>query len=301
MVWIKILVTLILLIGLLMQSNVTQLFETLKHISWNALVLTSLLVYVALLVNAIKWRVLLNHYRVLALFKLNLIATYYSTLLPGQIFGEVVKAYRLGQEGQHEAERIAASVVVDKITGLIGVLLVGLGGLLMASPLYASTLINMFLMLTIGLVSLLYFAQFLEIPLTYLFGNKFFMSASLKRLSIAWQSYVQQPRVLLNSVTLGIIFQLLCVGIVQLLAQSLHISLSWYDTCWVFSVVSLAVFLPLSFAGIGLREGAFVGTFHLLGISSEQALALSFSLFSFNVLIALLGGLVELQYMRNQS
>lgn len=298
MIWIKFFVTLSLLIGLLIQSNLSQLVETLRQVSWPALVLAGLLVYGALIVNALKWHLLLKHYRVFELFKLNLIATYYSTLLPGQIFGEVVKAYRLGR-GQQDAEMIAASVAVDKMTGLIGVLLVGLGGLYMTSSVHSSILMWIFLALTFLLTLLLFFAQLLEMPLKVLLSKRFSrVMTSVEHLLSAWRTYLQSPQVLFSSLVLGIIFQLLCVGIVKVLAQSLHIPLAWNDACWIFAVVSLAVFLPLSLAGIGIREGAFVGTLHLLGISSGQALALSFSLFSFNLLTALIGGLIELQSLR---
>jgi hypothetical protein len=125
-------------------------------------------------------------------------------------------------------------------------------------------------------------------------------SSSLNRLFDAWLIYLKMPRLLLNSVLLGSFFQLMCVAIVAVLANGLGLSVSWVDWCWIFSVVSLAVFLPLTIAGIGIREGAFVGTLSLLDIPLEKGLALSFSLFGLNLLTALVGGLIELNRVKTE-
>jgi len=283
MIWLKSFLTLSLLTWLLMRSNWSQLYHTFMQVSLNSVLLAGLLIGSALTINAVKWQLLLKNYHLLKLFNLNLVALYYSILLPGQIFGEVVKAYRLGK-GQPAAEQIAASVAVDKITGLLGVLLVGMGGFYASSQPLPPILGKMFLGMTVFLILCLFSAKLWETPL-----NRY---ASLERLLTAWISY--RPQVLLNSIFLGIVFQFLSVAIIKTLAQGLQIPLTWEDTCWVFAVVSLALILPLTLAGIGIREGAFVGTLSLLGIPSEKALALSFSIFGLTLLTATVGGLLEL-------
>ena len=60
------------------------------------------------------------------LFQLVVVGLLYSLILPDQIAGELVKAYRLGR-GRPDAERIAASGVVEKACGLLGIAIVGAG------------------------------------------------------------------------------------------------------------------------------------------------------------------------------
>jgi hypothetical protein len=53
--------------------------------------------------------------------------------------------------------------------------------------------------------------------------------------------------------------------------------------------------LPISLAGLGVREGAFVALFVTAGASKEQALALSLVWFAVTVMVSLIGGV---EYIR---
>jgi glycosyltransferase 2 family protein len=57
--------------------------------------------------------------------------------------------------------------------------------------------------------------------------------------------------------------------------------------------MSLAIMLPLSFAGLGIREGTLVILFGQYGVKPDVSMALSFLFFSRNILTSLLGGLIE--------
>jgi len=52
--------------------------------------------------------------------------------------------------------------------------------------------------------------------------------------------------------------------------------------------------LPISIAGIGLREGGYVGLLAIFGIAATPALSLSLSLFAYTLVGALLGWIAEL-------
>jgi hypothetical protein len=296
----KILLTLSLLSILLMQADLTQLYQTFSQLSVVAVLLALLLTFSALWVGAVKWHLLLPNYAVTLLFKLNLIATYYAIVLPGQLIGEAVKAYRLGK-GRLDAEHIAASVVIDKLTGFLGILIVGLLGLGLSTHMLPTMLIWLFLIATLGLSFALFIAALFAPPLKSFFHylaatwprSQRFMR-QLERLLAAWRVYLNQPLSLFISMLLAMLFQCICVLNTIVLAHAFDLAVAWQDWCWVFAVVSLAVFLPLTIAGIGLREGAFVGTLALLHIPPEQALALSFSIFGLNLIKAAVGGMLEL-------
>lgn len=65
-----------------------------------------------------------------------------------------------------------------------------------------------------------------------------------------------------------------------MIAAEVGIELKMADWLWIFAVVSLAVLLPLSIGGIGIREGAFVGGLGYLNFSGKLALALSLAIFT---------------------
>jgi uncharacterized protein (TIRG00374 family) len=288
------------LIILFIQSDLFQLYYTISKLSIWYISLAFLLVILSFIINAFKWYLLLTQYKIITLFHLNLVATYYSILLPGQLFGEIVKAYRLGK-GKPDAEQIAASIAIDKITGILGNMLVGLFGLYATSQILPSILVWMLSLAIIILIIILLTAQLLAMPLKHGFHYLIHLvpriqpiMQQLENLLSAWLEYCKKPWLLLGSILLGIIFQLFNIGITLILAINLNINISWIDFCWIITIVSLALFLPLTIAGIGVREGAYVGTLTLLGVSTEQALALSFSVFGLNLATAIFGGLIEL-------
>ncbi len=299
MLIVKIFITCGLLIVLFIQSDLFQLYYTITKISIWYISLAFFLVILSFIINAFKWYLLLTQYKITTLFKLNLVAVYYSTLLPGQLFGEVIKTYRLGK-GNPDAEQIAASVAIDKITGILGNMLVGLFGLYATSQILPSILVWALSLAIIILIMVLLTAQLLEIPLkrsfhyiTYLVPRTQHVMQQLENLYNAWLEYFKRPWLLFGSILLGIIFQLFNIGITLVLAFDLNIHVPWVDFFWIITIVSLALFLPLTIAGIGVREGVYVGTLSLLGVPIEQALALSFSVFGLNLATAIIGGLIE--------
>jgi len=63
---------------------------------------------------------------------------------------------------------------------------------------------------------------------------------------------------------------------------------------WIQAVVSLASQLPFTIGeGLGVREVTLVAVLSLFGINAAHALAFSFLIFIRNILIALMGGILE--------
>jgi glycosyltransferase 2 family protein len=62
----------------------------------------------------------------------------------------------------------------------------------------------------------------------------------------------------------------------------------------VYAGVSLLVLLPITVAGLGLREGGYVGLLGLFGVGAADALSLSFVLFAYALCGAFVGFLVEM-------
>jgi hypothetical protein len=83
------------------------------------------------------------------------------------------------------------------------------------------------------------------------------------------------------------------VLIYMLLATDMGINVSGFDWMWIVGVTSLAVLLPVSIAGIGLREGALVGCLAVLSVSTESSIALSIGVLAVVLAGALIGAALE--------
>jgi len=308
----KLILTTCLLFFFFRRVDLKSLSETLLSMPLSFFVKAGLLYLAAYFVNTLKWFQLLENISLIKLFLFTLVAQYYTLVLPGgQVTGEAVKIYKLGK-GRQDAEKIAASVIIDRITGFIGIMIVGISGLIRSETHQTKHMALWFATAAIILTMGLYLFQFRLFEQTVTKALIFIKQASDKttilvdqcfRFIKAWKDYLKKPFVLLKSLLLGIIFQFICVCISMVLAKAFDIDISFSDWCWIFCVISVALYLPVTIGGIGVREGCFVLLLGYFGVSAEKALALSLSLFSLRVFVALIGGIVDfrMDYKRKEE
>ena len=254
----------------------------------------------AVAVGALKWFVLIRRCRFALLLRLMFVAQYYAILLPGQIAAEVVKAYKLNQVC-NAPQQVVTSVIFDRMTGWIALLLVGLYGLSASRAGVAAGLKPRFIVILAVLAIGMYLVRLrrLEMLLKRLVGP-LASHAGLAKIGRgvsgvleAWRAYVGKPLLVAGSIGLGLVFHLLGAAICFLLAGGLQIGLPFADWCWMFAAISLVLLLPVAVGGIGLRESAMVVMLGWQNVPAEKALAVSLSFFGLQVGAALVGALLE--------
>jgi uncharacterized protein (TIRG00374 family) len=99
---------------------------------------------------------------------------------------------------------------------------------------------------------------------------------------------------LLSASAVALIQCALDAASVMALAWSLDVRIAWLDALWINVLAYLAILLPISVAGLGVRELAVIVALTPLGVPKEEALALSVLMFSATLLNALIGGVVQL-------
>jgi len=300
----KLLVGLALIGALLWRLDVYVVIAALDKYRWSYLLAASLLFLTSFPISALRWKLFAPRFALRALLELTLIGQFYAVVLPGQLAGELVKAYRLAK-GKADAERLAVSVFVDRVLGMVALLLVAGAGIVFSPhrlPAVLSYLVAaLMLLLLAGLFAFRIRALYaLVIPFTRRLHRTRLqrLASGLERAFDAWRDFSHSPARLLASISLGVVFQCLNVAIHAVLAANLGIALPLADWAWVVAVESLAVLLPISIGGLGLREGALIGCLVHLGVTGEAALALSLGIFAIMLFGALLGALVELVAQR---
>ena len=293
----KLSITAVLLALFVWRIDLHALLIAIRDVSAGGWLMNLLLFLAAHLLAAYKWRLLLPEGRFGTLLKLNFVGQYYGMLLPGQIAGEAVKAYRLGK-GQQNAERLAASVVIDRITGFLGLLAVALCGIALSWSSARQTILAALLLAVVALCALLFSFQLpwwerASQMLSRRGARAERVAGQLLRLLVAWRDYARAPLQLLVSVLVGAAFQLIAVWINFRIGKEVGLTVAFADWCWVFGIVSIVTALPFTVAGLGLREGSFVGALALLGVASEKAVAVSFVVFSLLLAGAAIGAVLE--------
>jgi uncharacterized protein (TIRG00374 family) len=311
----KALVSALLVALLLWRVDVAEVGRVLAVASPGLMGLAGLLFFLMHVLNALKLRVLLPELRAGRLLAYTLVAQLYALVLPGQLAGEAVKAYRLSRDegrGQGQGEigggRIVSAVAFDKVTGIVGLLLLTGGGLAMQSARFGDGLLVGVGLVLAGLVAatvLLAWAPARALLLALLgwrAGPKreALLLGPLRRFLEAWRDQTRRPGRALLSVAVGIAVQVAAVTGSQILGLAVGIDQPFSVWSAVIGLMSVIVLMPVTVAGIGLREASLVGLLDLVGVPHAQSLALGFGILAFQVMVALLGAVIDLTVLRER-
>lgn len=311
----KALVSALLVVLLLWRIDVAEVGRVLAVASPGLMGLAGLLFFLMHVLNALKLRVLLPELRAGRLLAYTLVAQLYALVLPGQLAGEAVKAYRLSRDegrGRDQGEigggRIVSAVAFDKVTGIVGLLLLTGGGLAVQSARFGDGLLAAVGLVLAGLVAatvLLAWAPARTLLLALLgwrAGPKreALLLGPLRRFLEAWRDQTRRPGRALLSVVVGIAVQVAAVAGSQALGLAVGIDQPFSVWSAVIGLMSVIVLMPVTVAGIGLREASLVGLLDLVGVPHAQSLALGFGILAFQVMVALLGAVIDLTILRER-
>ena len=294
---------------LLARTDLSSIWTVASRLSIETIPLLVALQLLAVVVSTLRWGLLIPQHNFSLLFRLSLIGQFYSLVLPGQLAGEAMKAYRLGK-GYRDAETVAASVFVDKLVGMISVLTLGLLGFYLSQlqiphTLLMSITLSFFIVLGVLMMpSVRIFAKALSVFYGFIesrFSGMRRFVIQLRLFTSAWISYLQRPLLLLSSVLMGFGYQLVALLIILLISSRIGISIGLEEWLWVFAIVSVAVLMPLTIGGIGIREGAFVVALGFLGVPAESALAISITMFGLQAIAASIGFIFEIVGVKRLS
>lgn len=227
-----------------------------------------------------------------AALRILLIGMFFNQTLPSSVGGDAVRVWLVTREGSSLGKAVNV-VLCDRVLALV--VLVGLIGTTLPA-IYArvsdeTTRMGLASLVGIGGAGLLVFLiggeriaiLLRRLRITRPFGD---LAADFYRL------FTRRSAIM--PLILSFIVHLLTVLAVMLLAWGIDIEATFLEGLMIIPTVLLLTTLPISVAGWGVREGAMVAGFGLVGVSADGALALSVLFGLATILIALPGGLVWL-------
>ena len=161
---------------------------------------------------------------------------------------------------------------IDRVIGLAGLLLLNIAALLinhrlLPAPVYLP-LLGVMVLLFLGLI-ILYFLR--KVPL-FLGHN---LLGYLGRLSARYHQVYSSSAAILLQTGLSVLTHLLSMTVFFLLGNGLGLHYPLQVYLALVPPVVLLTILPVSLAGWGIREGAMVGFFLLIGADKATVLSLS--------------------------
>lgn len=239
----------------------------------------------------------------LSLVKINIISRFYSILLPPAVGPEMVRWFKITRNQQGKVFFMAASMF--ERAGFVLVSLAAGAVFLYLSPSsqkIAELQVKLLppLVILIALVILIH--VFFLSRTAHRWGGvmlaKIIPVLRLKpQLMAIFGSFFlnnRSPRLVIGITALSIGWHLFFLMRTFLLFLALSIPLGFMDVAWMGSLVFLLQLLPVSLAGIGVREGALAFMFVQVGLPPEQGVAVGVLFFSQILLLAGVGGLLEL-------
>jgi uncharacterized membrane protein YbhN (UPF0104 family) len=254
-----------------------------------------LVVFVLQLIAAYRLRCLANAYGVglstRALFNINLATIFYGLCLPaGNVTGFIARVYLMSAP-QKQYVSVALALACDRLVATGMLCVVGIGFWLLAWPVGAWPVLGVMLAALVGLL-LLQAVLFMQLPIPF--------PAILWPARLDWlrgtlhRSRGLPPATLAWAFGLGILMHVLGTIAYGLVASALHLDLTLATIGWTRAAAMLAAILPISVAGLGVREGVLVLLLAPYGVGAPDALAYSLLAFAATVLApGLVGALIE--------
>ena len=240
---------------------------------------------------AYKWRPLLRdagvHLPYSVLLRSYLIAPLAAIFLPSTVGGDLFRLYHLSRY-KVDTRAVLASIVVERVIGFVAMLaVVGVGvglGLYLLSDRWEE------LAAIVGAlaVALLLGAGLALVLVGVAFGGvrrlvdrvaarlaRYPLVGKLHQVYTLYTQYLNRRRTLAVVFAWTLLEQMAPVVSVFILAQALHVNVSFLQLVAIVPLVLLAARMPVSLDGLGVMEGMYVALFALVGVSVEESLLLA--------------------------
>ncbi len=223
-----------------------------------------------------------------------LIGLFYGTFVPGgQLVGEGVKIARMMPDTAARSALIS-SIMADRLIGLAanGILMVFL---FLGSFSIRESPFSEFIFFTGGAI-ILGICTVLVLLAAPFFRGRFFLSVAQESM----RHLLGKMNALMISFIGAFLFHIAAGLLLYLIVRAYGARVDFFFVIWIYLVASIALLLPVSYAGFGIREGVLVSLLVFSGVFAGTALLVSLFFFVVQAVFALTGGIYEIRELRNR-
>lgn len=253
-------------------------------------------------ISAVRWQRLLVAEGIrLPLVRLTLVyfeGAFFNLFLPTLIGGDIVRGYAIYKITRgHDAS--IASILVDRLSGFAALITIALVALALAygevrDPQVASMILAVAAAFGLTIAVLLTDrVKERASGLLRLVGLARFQ-AKLQGMVEALHRYRGHPGALGQALLLSTVLQALIIVAYYLIGAGLNLGVPIAYFFLYVPLITVVAMLPVSVAGLGVREGGAVYFFAKVGVDAASALTMSLAWFSLTLIVSSLGGLAFL-------
>lgn len=249
-------------------------WEYLKQVQVWQIALYLLLVIAGMLISAHKWKILANHKNInnpfFDFFKFYLTGSFVNNFMPSFIGGDTYRAYQIGRP-EKKYVAAASTVVIDRITGLIGATILAL----FFSLLNLKTVLknNWLVFFNAAIILSLFFDVIAMKVRESVFLQKLFrkfIPEKIRHFFNELDTYRNDHGVLGRAIFFGCLFAFVGVALSNfILLKALGVQIGFLDFLSVIFLITIVSSIPITINNIGLKEWAFVTFFGIFGVNSS--------------------------------
>jgi uncharacterized membrane protein YbhN (UPF0104 family) len=292
----KIGVSLALLLLLVWKIGWRETWETLRQADARYLLAAWGIYMFSMVLRAYRWQVLLRIQKLEAplskLTWLYFVGTFFNSVLPTGFGGDVVRMYELTRYSSQGTESVS-TVLVDRLCGFVVLFVMACMALpfsyRLIPPVVSAFIVITTLLTLLGswmVLSDQVWEWFCRVPLLkWVLGKP---RVQQFRTSIA----AYRTWDIGGALVASLVFNVLLMILNYLVALGLGIRISpWYFFIFI-PIIAFLLTLPVSFSGLGVREGGYILLFGQAGVPSSLAFAMSLCVYATAVATGLVGGLL---------
>lgn len=275
---------------LIMRSiNIQQIWVTLKQVKLDLLVVALVVQFGSTTVSAYRWQLIMNNLHFDQPFSFYwhsyFKAMFFNQGLPTSIGGDAVRVLDMASQGFRKRDALYG-IILDRVSGLAALMVLNLLACIFNPDLLPVQVYHV----TLALVAIGTIFVVLIASLKYfIWLDNYPQLAIVKAVSARLHQAFLFNRVLL--LVSSLLIPLLAMLVFFIIGWALNLR---YDLVTYFVIVPPAIYLtiiPISLAGWGVREGALVGLFSLIGADKPTILTMSI-IYGFTLIIISLPGLI---------
>lgn len=270
-VW-KLLISLAIIFMLWRLVDVQLLAESFKHVNTTALVLVIILVPINLGLRAFRFSYIINSKRKLISYidsyGITLAGEALNIILPAST-GDFAKAY-YGYKKHNIKEEMVSATLLDKITGLLGLLILGT----ITAWLHGYTVLAIVFCIAGIILAAFTFIPKL-IPWQWFTAMQKRMKRGVFDVQKLHRSFASKMSVKIGAVIISIVAWIASYALLYAITQVFNLNISILFLFSVAPLINLSRLLPFVWSGLGVQEGVTTYLFSLAGIAPTFAIVVS--------------------------
>jgi hypothetical protein len=299
---IKVLISALILYVLFRNINTDEFWATVVSVNPLYVVFVALLFACTQVVSTYRWRAILSkdidipYTKLLSIYYIGM---FFNNFMPTMVGGDIIKGYYIYKH-TGRGDISLASIFMDRYSGVTALIVVTAIALIPGWSLLKGTGLPGFFVLLIGsylAISLVLWVTFLHRWVMRLLAKIHFygINRKIETVYTTLMSYKTHRAILVKIFICSAVVQVGVMVGYYILSRGLAMTVPLGYFFLFIPLATVVSMLPVSLAGLGIREGAFVYLFTKVGSSQEQALTLSLMWFAIMACVSLIGGV---EYLR---